>query len=893
MDSDRHKIVSDLFGRASRLPASERETFLKKACGGDDSLVAEVLALLAHDPGTIAQSGEPAAANLIGTRIGQYTLVETLGSGGMGEVYLAEQEQPIRRQVALKIIKLGMDTKEVIARFESERQALAMMDHVNIAKVFDAGATEQGRPFFVMELVKGIPITLYCDRHRLSTRKRLLLFAQVCHAIHHAHQKGIIHRDIKPSNVLVYNQDGEAIPKVIDFGVAKATSQHLTERTMFTKQGQLIGTPEYMSPEQADLTEVHVDTTSDVYSLGVLLYELLTGALPFESDTLRAAAFDEIRRIIREEEPPKPSARLSALGEGASDIAGLRQVSLSALTRRVRGELDWITMRAMEKDRSRRYQSASECALDIERFLRDEPVVAGPPSAAYRLTKLAKRHRRAFASLAAVVAALALGLGFSTTMFFKAESAREAAESEARKAERINVFLQDMLGSAHPAEQGRDVTVREVLDEAAIQIETELGEQAEIRAAVRNTIGATYSELGLYDAAERHLRESLATRQRILGGDHPDVAKGLNDLAVLLRRRGELADAEPLMLQTIEMRRRLFGEDHPEIASVLNDYATLLQRQGKYAEAEPAFQQALAMRRRLFGEEHMQVAQGIGNLGLIFRLQGKYDEAEPCYRQALAMLRKLHGEDHPDLAANLHNLATVLKIQGRYAEAELFSREAVAMVKRVFGEDHPHAATCQVTLAGLQAIQKKYAEAEAMYREALAIRKKTLGEEHPNIALNLIDIAILMKAQERYEESESLYREALAMQEKILGEKHPDLGRSLHGLAGVLIDQGRPGQAETLLRRCLEIRREALPEGHVLTARAENLLGDVLVGLRRYAEAETLLVASCSNIEVSSAASADDKRKAVESVIALYRAWGEPTKAAEWEDRLPEEEPEP
>lgn len=888
MDQERHRKVSDLFQKAVDLPDSEHEAFLSKECGGDDTLVAEVLGLLALDPGSMSPIRKQANSNLAGVKIDRYLLLEILGAGGMGEVYLAEQEEPIHRKVALKIIKLGMDTKEVIARFESERQALALMDHVNIAKVFDAGATEQGRPYFVMEYVQGIPITHYCDRYRLSTRERLGLFAKVCYAIHHAHQKGIIHRDIKPSNVLVSRQNGDAIPMVIDFGVAKATNQRLTERTVFTEQGQLIGTPEYMSPEQADPTGLHVDTTSDVYSLGVLFYELLTGALPFESGTLRTADFDEIRRIIREEVPPKPSSRLSTLGERAADIASRRRTSVSALAKRVRGELDWIAMRAMEKDRSRRYQSASECALDVERYLRDEPVIAGPPSTAYKLAKLVKRHKRAVGSLMLVITALAVGLGFSTTMFFRAESAREQAESEARKAEHINTFLQDMLGSVDPAEQGRDVSVREVLDKAATQIETELAGEPEIRAAVRNTIGATYTALGLYDAAEQHLREALATRQRVLGDEHPDVATGMNNLATLLRLRGNHTEAEPLLRQTIAMRRRLFGEEHPEIASALNDFATLLQRQGKYDEAESVFRQALAMRRELYGEEHMQVAQALGNLGLILRLQGHYAEAEPFYSQALAMLRKLHGEDHPDLASNLHNLATLLKIQGRHAEAEPLSREAVAMVKRCFGEEHPHTATCLVTLAGLLAVQSKHAEAETMYREALAIRKKTLGEEHANIALNLNDIANLLRAQGRYEEAESLYREALAMQEKILGEEHPDAARSLYGLAGVLIDQGDAEISEPLLRRCLKIRKAALPEGHVLTAWAGNLLGDVLSTQGRYAEAETLLTQSCSIIEGSPAVSTETKRETIEGVIALYQAWGKPAHAAEWKTRLPE-----
>ncbi len=361
--------------------------------------------------------------------IGPYRILETLGEGGMGEVFLAEQERPIQRRVALKLIKLGMDTKEVIARFESERQALAIMNHPNVAKVFDAGATEQGRPYFVMEHVLGVPITDYCDRHRLSTRERLELFIPVCLAIHHAHQKGIIHRDIKPSNVLVAIQDGQPVPKVIDFGVAKAVDRRLTERTVFTEQGRIIGTPAYMSPEQAEMTGLNIDTTTDVYSLGVLLYELLVGTLPFDPNELLDVGLDGMHRIIREVDPPTPSSRISTLGDSARDVASHRRTLPEALARQIRGELDWITMRAMEKDRTRRYQSASEFAADITRYLHDEAVLAGPPSLGYRMRKLARRHRGPVVAASAIALTLVLAAVVSTWFGIEAESRRREAEA--------------------------------------------------------------------------------------------------------------------------------------------------------------------------------------------------------------------------------------------------------------------------------------------------------------------------------------------------------------------------------------------------------------------------------------------------------------------------------
>ena len=418
--------AKQVFHEALEKSGPERNAFVASACGDDQQLHAQVHALLrAHDEagdflasgdGMMSEAARAAVAIAAeeapegpGSRIGRYKLLQSIGEGGFGEVYMAEQEEPIHRRVALKIIKLGMDTKEVIARFEAERQALAMMEHPNIAKVLDAGATESGRPYFVMELVRGVAITEYCDTNRLDTRERLELFVDVCRAVHHAHEKGVIHRDIKPSNVLVTLHDGTPVPMVIDFGIAKATNQRLTEKTLFTAFGQFIGTPAYMSPEQAALSNVEVDRRSDVYSLGVLLYELLTGTTPLETDDLRSRAFVEMLRVIREVDPPTPSDRLRTVGERLNDIASRRRVEPGGLSKILRGDLDWIALHAMEKDRRRRYASADDFAADVERYFKHEPVIARRPSTTYRARKFAKRNRRALLATAGIALAAVLG----------------------------------------------------------------------------------------------------------------------------------------------------------------------------------------------------------------------------------------------------------------------------------------------------------------------------------------------------------------------------------------------------------------------------------------------------------------------------------------------------
>ncbi|MHC4694153.1 MAG: protein kinase domain-containing protein, partial [Planctomycetota bacterium] len=530
------KDIKSIFAEAiEKKSDKERAAFLDKACKGDSDLRSKVDDLLkAHSQagdfleepaiGPSVTLGDPNLTEGPGTIISRYKILEKIGEGGMACVYMAEQKEPIRRKVALKIIKLGMDTRQVIARFEAERQALAMMDHPNIAKVLDAGATETGRPYFVMELVKGVCITEYCDKNKLNTRERLDLFMQVCNAVQHAHQKGIIHRDIKPSNIMVTLHDGQPVPKVIDFGIAKATCMELTEKTLFTRYAQMIGTPEYMSPEQAEMSGLDVDTRTDIYSLGVVLYQLLTGTLPFDPEALRSYGYAEIRRTIVEDEPPRPSTRLSSLGEEAEKVAESRGTKIALLVERLRKELEWIPLKAIRKDRTRRYRSAAEMSDDVQNYLNGAPLIAGPESTLYRLRKSIHRNRALVISTCSVVVVLVAGIMASAILAISADRSRVEARRQAKISQAVADFLRDdLLGSADPwTGRTEGTSVISFLDAASKQLEGKFADEPLIEASIRFTIGRTLWHLGRYKEAAKHLKRSLEIRRNQLGNEDYD-----------------------------------------------------------------------------------------------------------------------------------------------------------------------------------------------------------------------------------------------------------------------------------------------------------------------------------------------------------------------------------
>ena len=662
---------------AARLLRSEqeRDEYLHGACGDDAALLARVQALLSvHDEsnslGDVRLGPTADAVEVMprpGSAIGRYRLLEQIGEGGFGTVFMAEQQHPVRRRVALKVIKPGMDTRQVIARFEAERQALALMDHPNIARVLDAGATETGRPYFVMELVRGVPITDYCDDNHLTPRQRLGLFVQVCQAVQHAHQKGVIHRDLKPSNVLVTMHDGVPVPKVIDFGVAKATGQQLTERTLFTNFAQLVGTPLYMSPEQAELSGLDVDTRADIYSLGVLLYELLTGTTPFDPERLKKAAFDEVRRIIREEEPPKPSTRLSTMGEAATAVSARRKTDPRRLGQLVRGELDWIVMKALEKDRNRRYETANGLAMDVKRYLADEPVAACPPGATYRLRKFARKHRLQVLAGGAVVAALVAGTVGTTAGLLRARSAQARAQLQAERAAALNDFMRRVLSSARPGHDGRDVRVADLLDTASADLDGRFRGQPDLELEARQALREAYDSLGLVEQSRHNLRRAHEASRVAHGEDAEPTLRLAVQLANVLAPGNDTAEAETLARAAYERAARVLGRGHRLTMLAGSSWSYALREQGRSDESERLLRELI---RHTPTPPDEQAHHRLSDLALILGERGERPEAIRLTYQALEVAR-VTGQ--PQVSYRLYvtlRLGRLLVAEGRHEEAE-------------------------------------------------------------------------------------------------------------------------------------------------------------------------------------------------------------------------------
>jgi serine/threonine protein kinase len=840
MAEDSTMIGTDLderaiFEVARKIDSHEtREAYLQQICGDKMAVGQRVRALLkAYDESSsflespavpsIATLGAPIAEKP-GTIIGPYKLMEQIGEGGMGLVFVAEQLEPVRRRVALKLIKPGMDSRQVIARFEGERQALALMDHPNIAKIFDGGTTASSRPYFVMELVKGVPITDYCDDNRLTTRGRLKLFGDVCAAVQHAHQKGIIHRDIKPSNVLVVSHDGTPVVKAIDFGVAKAVGKQLGDKTVYTQFAQMVGTPLYMSPEQAGQSGLDVDTRTDIYALGVLLYELLTGTTPFEKERLHQAGYDEMRRIIREEEPPKPSTRISTLGQAGSTVSAQRQSDPKQLCKLVRGELDWIVMKALDKDRNRRYESASALAADVQRYLDDLPVQASPPSAIYRLGKGLRRHKAAAIAACVILLSLVGGIVGTSWGLVKAEDARQAEEkradgerqakeeAQAREAETKAVleFVEKRVFAAARPEGldgglGHDVTLRRAIEAALPFIAKSFTNEPLIEARLRQTVGISFLDLGEAQIAAEQFEAARALYAKHRGPDHPDTLASMHNLARCFGALGRHTDALKLNEDTLALRKAKLGLDHPDTLWSMNNLANSFGSLGRHIEALELNEKTLALRKVRLGPDHPDTLVSISQLASCFDALGRRTDALKLREETLALSKVKLGADHPFTLGCMHNLAISYCEFLRYTEALKLDEETLALMKAKLGPDHPS------TLLSMNNLVIRYlhlgqgAAVLKLSKETLALTKAKLGIDHPYTFRSMDILANVFDAIGQKTDAIKLREEALPLMKAKLGLDHRETFYCMLDLAESYLDLRRPAAALALYRKIIDL----------------------------------------------------------------------------------------
>jgi serine/threonine-protein kinase len=849
--------VDDIFLAAlERENAEQRSAFLEEACAGNADLRRRVERLLDAQAKDCSFLESPApelrltvdqsSTAIPGTVVGAYKLIALIGEGGMGTVWMAQQTEPVKRLVAVKLIKAGMDSKQVVARFEVERQALALMDHPHIARVLDGGTTATGRPYFVMDLVKGVPITKYCDEHRLTTRQRLELYLPVCQAVQHAHQKGIIHRDLKPSNVLVALYDGNPVPKVIDFGVAKATGQSLTDKTPVTGFGNLVGTLEYMSPEQAEINQLDIDTRSDIYSLGVLLYELLTGSPPFTRKELEKAGMLEMLRVIREQEPSKPSMKLST-SQGLPTLAANRGTEPARLTKLVRGELDWIVMKALEKDRNRRYETANGFAMDVQRYLADEAVQACPPSVGYRFRKFARRNKSRLAVTAVFAVVLLTGAGISAWQAIRATAAEQQAKAETVRAEgeaksarteaaisnAINDFInRDLLAQADPnipysgdTETSSELRLRTVLDRAARRIEGRFKDQPLVEAALRQTIGWTYLRLNQDRQAEPHLRRAVELRRAHLGAEDRATLQSVQRLAETHRDAGE-------MRQVLEAQRRVLGPEHPDTYLSMFFLAQILRDKRDYVQAVALLRETLAGYRRVLGEDSPQTVYTghvlAHSLVLLGDAGGPADdsEIERLYRVALGFWRKRQefGWHAWDITARTGQF---FESRRRFEEAEAVLREGYERLQHLPGAPPDWSAELANELVstyrawGKPALAAEWERKQKGAQVAALVRKTGLLLERPDDIDPLVSEAALLAEFGRLDEAASVCRKVIQIK--------ADSFEAHHELAKALSKQEKWVEAAAACRAGLQIRPDV---------RVQHVLGYVLGRLGKFAEAE-------------------------------------------------------
>ncbi len=891
MTPQRWQRIESLFHEALGKPPHEREPFLRQATRRDPALFAEVVGLLQADqsassylewvrrrrsaPPTSAVGWRPSLSGdergtgpAVPRSIGPFRLMEELGRGGMGAVYLARQEQPIRREVALKLIRRSLMQREAVLRFQGERQALARMQHPNIAQVLDAGSTEDGQPFMAMEYVPGLPITQYCDERKLSILQRLSLVSQVCQGVQHLHLKGVLHRDLKPSNVLVMEVEGRPHPKIIDFGIAKSLDVPLTDEDLRTGE-RWIGTPAYSSPEALRMLgpEVDFDARSDLYSLGVILYELLAGELPHRG----GRAPGDVREV------PSPSRRLSQLDIGAQEeIASHRRLDRKSLSKALRGDLDRIALKALAHLPEDRYLSASDLAEDLNRFQRHEPVSAAPAGNAYRAFKFLRRHRLgAAASLGLLLMLVGFAAGMSL-LSLRLASERDQSRQERDRNRDILNWIQSVFTVADPLSgKGETLTVREALDRAY-----QSSEDLEREPGLLDALGAIYRNLGLHSQALGLFERSLALR-RGLGEEGLGLTQTLNDLAVVYKEMGLYEESAAHFRESLRLRRSLVGEMDAFQASALNNLATLLHDQGDFEESRRLQRQALDWRRRLLGENHAEVAESLNNLAALAYDQGNRQEAEDLIRQALQIRQSVFDPDHPAVANSLHNLALMLLEGGPNEEGEELLGRSLEIRRKRLPPGHPDLLVSLNLLASVLQDKGDYASAEPLFRQLVADRRRLHEGDHVELARALNNMAVLLSRRGRNAAAFPLFREAIDMWGRVLEENHPELGIGNVAFGMVLMDDGRLSEAERRLRRGASILKRVFPQGNWRVAAAESRLGECLLKLGRLNEAEALIVPTLAVIEEARGAEDEETRMARDRLTALRKSRPESTPSKE------------
>jgi len=865
--SEQWTRVNELFHAAIEKPAEEWSNFLKQACGDDLQLLTEVESLLsAHqkgdkfiqklaitDPASLLSDAEELLIS--GQQIGSYKIDTEIGRGGMGAVYLASRaDELFTKQVAIKLIKRGMDTDDVLRHFRIERQILGNFDHPNIARLLDGGSTDSGLPYFVMEYVEGKSIDQYCDERCLSITHRLELFLQVCAAVSYAHRNLVVHRDLKPSNILITS---EGIPKLLDFGIAKILQTESTERS--TATGLLLMTPEYASPEQAQ--GLPVTTLSDVYSLGVILYELLTGHDPYSLKNRNAI---EIARTISETQPQTPSIVVDP------DVSKTREGTRERLQKRLHGDLDNIVLMALRKEPERRYQSVTELADDLKRHLNKIPVIARKSSFQYRTTKFIGRHK---VSVAATLIVALLLFGFAIAMYIQSEKMamqRDAAEQERDTAQKVSKFLVDIFHSSDPYQaKGNTITAREVLDHGANKIKGELQDKPEVRAALMDTIGQVYLNLDLYDQAEPLLNEALTLRRKILPPDHPDLIESLNHLGELHYLQSK-PDAETFYRDAIRIGRKISPKEPLKLADSLSGLGRLLSVKSNRDEAISLFREAIAIQKTILGNENVEVAR---NLVMLAQILGT-SEAEGMYQDALKIFEKV-GD--PRQATCLIRLAEYDIEKDNYEKAIQRIDEGCSIRKRVFGEQSESLAWCLTKLGDAYYLNGDNQSAEKIYDKALTIRKKVQGPENPEVGFDLLKLARVLHREGKLHEAEPLYLQSLALESKDVSEF--DFAESSIGLGHLLVDTGRAKDAERYLSSGLDLLKKINQPTE--EAYAESILGECLTALGKYSEAEQILIHSYqTSLDLDPKSEQTQKRETRERLIHLYQIWGKPEKVA-------------